>query len=192
MMDFTKIKKLTIGGVELKQLFVGGIQVWKSGYKNWVKYSTEADGVTIYNGGLGYKDGYRVRSGGAETTQAHATCTGYIRVKGGDIIRVSAGRGIYSGFVDGGVSSAINVYDASFTNLGQIVGNSPGSGIFGPGAAYAAYNSKSVVQKDNYWQWTVPPSGSKVTWIRVTGGTGSDYSGASHSELIVTINEEIE
>ena len=34
MMDFSAIKKLTIGGVELKQLFIGGIQVWKSGYKN--------------------------------------------------------------------------------------------------------------------------------------------------------------
>ena len=60
MMDLTKLKKLVIGGIELKQLLINGVQVWKSGYKNWVKYSTEADGVTIYNGGLGYKNGYRM------------------------------------------------------------------------------------------------------------------------------------
>jgi hypothetical protein len=157
-----------------------------------VKFSTEADGVTIYNAPLGYKQKTRVRSGGAETTQGYATCTGYIPVKPGDVIRVNPGSGPYSGFANGSVGSAINVSDVSFTNIGQIVGNTTGSGIFGPGAAYAAYNSSSVVQKDNYWQWTVPPSGSKVAFIRVTGGTGSDYNGTSHSALIVTINEETE
>ena len=44
MIDFSKFKKLTIGGVELKQLFINGIRVWKSGYKNWVKFSTENGG----------------------------------------------------------------------------------------------------------------------------------------------------
>ena len=36
--------------------------------KNWVPYSTEADGITIYNDGLGYKEGYRLSSSGAEKT----------------------------------------------------------------------------------------------------------------------------
>lgn len=29
MMDFSKFRKLYINGVELKQLFINGIQVWK-------------------------------------------------------------------------------------------------------------------------------------------------------------------
>jgi hypothetical protein len=46
--------------------------------------STEKDGITIYNGGLGYKNGYRVRSGGAEVTQQSAVCTGFIPFVKGD------------------------------------------------------------------------------------------------------------
>jgi hypothetical protein len=43
-----------------------GTPIASDNIRNEVRYSTEADGVTIYNGGLGYKYGYRVRSGGAE------------------------------------------------------------------------------------------------------------------------------
>lgn len=183
-MDFTKIKKLTIGDVELKQLFINGIQVWKSGYKNWVKYSTEADGVTIYNGGLGYKNGYRIRSGGAEGAISTASCTGFIPVKGGDIIRVG---GTDATFIGGATAQAVNASDSSFTNLGQVVGNTaPGYGIFNDDGVCAAYGRDSVIQNDNFWQWTVPPDASGIAHIRVTGYTKDG------SKLIVTINEEIE
>lgn len=200
-MDFTKIKKLTIGGVELKQLFVGGIQVWKSGYKNWVKYSTEADGVTIY--GLdydgdgkndGYKDGYRVRSGGAEGAHGSGTCTGFIPVKGGDIVRVSS-TGEHVPFASGGAGTAINVSrGVSGTpgdNIGQVSANyyPGGYGIFD--GAYYAYGAQTVVQKENYWQWTVPPTDSGVAFIRVSAITNRDEDKV-FNELIVTVNEEIE
>lgn len=201
-MILTINRETTGNGVSLKELFINGIQVWKAAtYKNWVKYSTEADGVTIYNSvgegaTPGYKQKTRVRSGGGETGHGNATCTGYIKVNPGDIVRVDAGGGYYSVFVNGGVGSAINVFTELSgkpgENIGQIVGNSEGGyGIFATGAAYAAYGGRSVVQKDNYWQWTVPPGDSKVAFIRVTGGTGINYDGTSHNKLIVTINEEI-
>lgn len=42
--------------------------------------SINADG-TPYNGGLGYKDGYRIKSDGTEaSTTANVACTGFIRV----------------------------------------------------------------------------------------------------------------
>ena len=64
-MMFSDLKSLTVPEGEVTKIAVGGVTIWEN-MKNWVKFSTEADGVTIYNGGLGYKNGYRVRSGGAE------------------------------------------------------------------------------------------------------------------------------
>lgn len=184
-MDFSKIKKLFIGGAELKQLFINGIQVWKSGYKNWVKYSTEADGVTIYNGGLGYKNGYRIRSGGAEGAHSNASCTGFIPVKGRDIIQVGGTDDVFVA-TSYGICQAVNAFDSSFTNLGQVVGNTiPGYGIFDKDGVCAAYGHSSVIQNDNCWQWTVPPDAG-IAYIRVTGYTQDG------SKLIITINEEIE
>jgi hypothetical protein len=116
MMDFTKIKKLTIGGVELKQLLVGGIQVWKSGYKNWVKYSTEADGVTVYNGGLGYKSGIRLStSDGGDRTKEGMYVSGYIPITNTDTLRLV------------NVGTAVVSYEKSrlifFTSLGSVNDN---------------------------------------------------------------------
>jgi hypothetical protein len=75
-------------------------------YKNWVKYSTESDGITIYNGGLGYKDGYRIRSGGAESGTKNGVCTGYIPYVKGDKLY------IYPPFTGLNTINAINFYFA--------------------------------------------------------------------------------
>lgn len=59
MIDFSRLKRLSISGTLLKQLFINGIQVWKSGYKNLIETATtEPGGTEIYNG-IGYSDGYR-------------------------------------------------------------------------------------------------------------------------------------
>lgn len=183
-MDFTKLKKLTIGGIELKQLFINGVQVWKSGYKNWVKYSTEADGKTIYNGGLGYKYGYRVRSGGAEAAvDYNVVCIGFVPVKAGDVVRISGCE-----FANKSNCNAINVADNTYSNIGQLVANWPtgGYGIFNQGATYFPYSWKSVVEeKTGVWRWIVPPAASGVAYIRVTG------EHTDGSKMIVTVNEEI-
>lgn len=184
MMDFSKFKKLTIGGVELKQLFINGVQVWKAGYKNWVKYSTESDGVTIYNGGLGYKNGYRVRSGGAEGATTGGSCTGFIPVKGGDVVR-------FSGWDMAAQNNenAVNVSNSEFENIGQFAGAGE-YGIFAD--AYKAYSRSSMVlEKTGIWKWVVPPAASGVAHIRVSGLTNPSYVG-SYADMIVTINEEIE
>lgn len=183
-MDFRTFKKLTIDGTKLKQLFVDGNQVWKSGYKNWVRYSTEADGVTIYNG-VGYKNGYRVRSGGAEQATSSGACIGFIPVKGGDVVR-------FSGW-DFGVAAnenAINVADSNFTNIGQTA-RLGSYGIFATGAAYSAYNLSSVVvEKAGVYKWIVPPAASGIAYIRVNGYFGYDVA-VDGSKMIVTVNEEI-
>jgi hypothetical protein len=148
-------------------------------YKNWVYYSTENDGTTIYHEGLGYKLGYRIRSGGAEVAQAEGSCTGFIKVSPGDVIRLSGWD-----FGAAQVTNAINVSDSTFTNIGQFTKQPANYGILST-SAYAAYAAASVVkEKEGVWKWVVPPADSGVAYIRVTG----HYS---YGKMIVTINEEI-
>lgn len=185
-MHLSNFKKLFINGVELKQLLMNGTQIWKGGYKNWVKYSTEADGVTIYNGGLGYKNGYRIRSGGAEGALSTSAHTGFIKVQGGDVIRISGGD---FGSV-AGHGSAMNVADSTRTNIGQFSMLSGEYGIFA--GTYNSYSKSSVIQeKTGVWKWVVPPAESGVAYIRVSCNAVNNGD-ADGEKLIVTINEEID
>ena len=179
MIDFSKYQRIKIpeGMVKTIKRKSDGLLLWKAGYVNQVPLSTNADG-SIYNNGKGYKTGYRVRSGGAEQEKSNALCTGYIPVHGLSVVRVSGT------WVDD-LICAVNLSDASFTNLGQVVGNYDGYGIFDPGGEYAAYNSNTVVQKDGYWEWTVPPVTSAVAYIRVTAQL--EYEAG----FTVTVDEEI-
>ena len=74
MIDFTGVKAITIPEGKVKKITSNGVVLWKGGHTNLVPLSTEADGVTIYNGGLGYKNGYRIRSGGAEGATGVGSC----------------------------------------------------------------------------------------------------------------------
>lgn len=181
-MMFSDLKKLVIPEGEVNKITVGGVTIWEN-MKNWVKFSTEADGVTIYNGGLGYKNGYRIRSGGAETSQADASCTGFIPLKAGDVVRMSG----YDAFFFS-AQNAINVYNADKENIGQAVANVPsnGYGIFGSGASYPSYGWASVTENpDGVYVWVAPPYNA-IAFMRVTGYTLDDGS-----KMIITVNQEI-
>ena len=179
-MDLSAYKAISIGGIAMKKLTLDGVQIWSKGITNWVRKSINADG-TIYNGGLGYKDGYRVRSGGAEVATGTASITGYIKVNGGDVIRISGFDFSYKS-----TANAINVSDAEFTNIGQFTTQPASSGILS--GNYAAYDASSVVEeKTGVWKWVVPPAASGVAYIRLTGYTHYQDGVC----MIVTINEEI-
>ena len=187
MIDFSNIKKLTIVGIDLTSLAINGVQVWKS-YKNWVKFSTESDGKTIYNNGLGYKNGYRVRSGGAEGAMTSAACTGFIPVRGGDVVRIKG----WTRYTDpGSAANAINSADSAFNNIGQ-VGNGD-YGIYAPGNVASGYKSSTIVDAANgVSTWVVPPTSAGVEYIRVSAyNTAASLGGKVGEQLIVTINEEI-
>ncbi len=186
---FTNTKALSIPEGEVIKIECGDAVLWEKeilpSYKNWVKYSTELDGTTIYNGGLGYKDGIRLRSGGAEGVQPESSCTGYIPVKGEDTVRMSG----YNALQGGATYNGINVYDSSFTNLGQAVVNyaDSGYGIFA--STYSSYGWSSVVEDPSgVYVWTVPPDAS-IAYMRVMGYTVGD--GKTGADMIVTVNEEI-
>ncbi len=181
-MMFSDLKSLTIPEGEVTKIAVGGVTIWEN-MKNWVKFSTEADGVTIYNGGLGYKDGYRIRSGGAEASIDGASCTGFIPLKAGDVVRMSGYDALYDGS-----QNAINVYNADKENLGQAVGNAAASGygIFANSGSYPSYGWASVTENpDGVYVWVAPPH-DPIAFMRVTG-----YTLDEGSKMIVTVNQEI-
>ena len=184
MIDFSKIKKLTVDGIDLKSLAINGVQVWKAGYKNWVLFSINADG-TIYNNGLGYKDGYRVRSGGAEAESEASSCTGFIPFRQGDVLR------IFPMFRGLNIVNAINYFDAGFTNLGQVVGTG-GYGICANDPSLFLPTSADGVSTLHL----TTDLASEVAYIRVTNqiAYASPYQPliTSGAEMIVTVNEEID
>lgn len=177
-MKLASYDSLELNDIPLTKLTLNGQMIWRQPVRNQVPLSINADG-TPYNGGLGYKDDYRVRSGGAEAAHTGATCTGYIPVHPGDVVRIS---GCDFDYVSTG--NAINASDSSFTNLGQLVRNMTGYGIFATSGEWYAYSMHSVVQEsEGVWRWVVPPAASGVAWIRVTGTTQGNGAG-----LCVTVS----
>lgn len=185
MMDFTTMKSLTIGGVALEKMFINGVQVWQKEQEvadpNRIPTSIDTDG-SIYNG-KGYKQGYRIRSGGAEAAASYVSCTGYIKVEPGDVVRISNCE--FSAISNG---NAINVSDANFTNLGQFTMQPVAYGILA--SSYSAYNASSVVEESTgVWKWIVPPAASGVAYIRLTCQETGNVAGPT--DMVLTINEEI-
>lgn len=92
-----------------------------AGYTNQIPISTDTDG-SIFNG-VGYKQGYRINSSGNVATAASAEitfdcfCTGFIPVKGGDVIRFSGA------YVEGNNSGTDSCYYNSLKVKGSLLFN---------------------------------------------------------------------
>ena len=182
MMNFAQLKQLTIPEGEVKKITSGADVLWEmSSYTNQVPLSIDSSG-NIYNG-VGYKNGYRIRSGGAEGAVTAGACTGFIKVNPGDVIRISG-----CSFSADESENAINIANSSFTNLGQMAMNSTwGYGDLAGDSEYGM-NSCVVEETTGVWKWNVPPASYGVAYIRVSGHFPD---GADGAKLIVTINEEI-
>lgn len=183
MMNFGSVRGLTIPEGKVKSINrkSDGLLLWKGGYKNWVRYSINADG-TIYNNGLGYKPGYRVRSGGAEDV-ANGVCTGFIPVKSGQVVRISGCK-----FSVTRKENSINVADSAYSNIGQFTMQPAHYGVISNNIP--EYGAASVVEEvAGVWKWVVPPIG-EIAFIRVTGLAEADHE-AVGAALIVTIDEEV-
>lgn len=189
-MDFANLKSLTIPEGEVAEITCNGVLLWKGGYTNLVPLSTEADGKTIYNNGLGYKDGYRIRSGGAEAANVNSTITGYIPFVKGDKLY------IYPAFTGWNTQNAINFCDSSYTNLGQITDSGAAYGICN-GNNVAAFktelvNGVSVLDISDVTDLGV----ENIAYVRITNliyyyDTDNALI-SSGAEMIITKNEEIE
>lgn len=180
MIDFSTAKAIKIPDGAVYKIVSNGETLWESSYLNMVPSSKESNGTTIYNGGLGYKEGYRIRSGGAEGA-ASSICTGFIPVKGGDVIRVkdAKGRSIYTS----NNTVAVNYADSTRTNIGQTSGNY----YYGIATNYPFWEELVTINDDNSWTFTVI-NHADIRYIRMTVYSGH---GAKGEDLIVTVNQEI-
>ena len=190
-MNLPDFKKISINGVEMKELRIGDTLIWKGGHTNLMPLSTEADGNTIYNGGLGFKAGYRIRSGGAEAEHSRAAfCTGFIPFKSGDVFRM------YSPYGFGTDSSipSVNVSDANKNNIGQSAYNGT-YGILNTDAG--RFDKCSSVDENGIMTFVSPTNiqdADKIAFARVTlllAGLQTNMT-AAMAETIITVNEEIE
>ena len=190
MIDFTKLKKLTIGGVELKQLFINGIQIWKAiTFTNQVPISTDTDG-SIFNG-VGYIDNRRLSSSGSLSSSAQngSVTTGFIPWYGDTTYLRMKGVEWLNSYMDGNGVCYIIPYDASKKAYG---------GVYLSAGEYRGGNQNHVVSvtRDANGVETVKFSETygtsntmlqkfrEASFIRITAyGKGAN--------MIVTINEEI-
>jgi hypothetical protein len=186
-MDFSIIKALTIPEGEVTKIEANGVVLWQvitETYKNWAKYSTEADGTTIYNNGLGYKNGYRVRSGGAEGTSSTTVCTGFIPYKADDTML------IYSPDIGNSPSvSYINAYDSDKNNLGQVATNA----TYGMFAVSGSSWAKFVTEANKVKTLIIPSSftgAGNIAFVRISLGFQQSAKAKGES-MIITVNEEI-
>lgn len=188
MIDFSTLKELYIDGIKLVELSINNILVWKSGYKNWVKFSTESDGKTVYNGGLGYMEGYRLSSSGALKAQAGAVATGFIPATKTDVIRMA---GVTWGTTVSGGYSYIQFYDDSFAPVGHI------NKYQNQGTLNGMDNASGICKKDSTRSGIITDENG-VTLFDVPFASGSNFSyfrisaTGNGADMIVTINEEIE
>ena len=192
-MNFAQYNRIAIPEGNVKQITrkSDGLLLWKSKYINQVPISINADG-TIYNDGLGYKEGYRVRSGGAEATSDNAVCTGFIPYKKGDILM------LYPKYAKTNALNAINFADADFNNLGQITGENTRYGICNAdsyGTQWRALMTNMNAQTGNITTLDISSidNAGDIAYVRITVplSYNIDYAISSGSEIIVTVNEEI-
>lgn len=114
-LDFRNMKKLSIAGIELKELLINGYKIWSS-VTNWIAKSINADGTPYRgtNGEIGYKTGTMLRmSNGEETTSLTTDVTGFIPCEPKDKFYIS------QGLMPGDNNSRVSVvlYDSSFAFL---------------------------------------------------------------------------
>lgn len=174
-MDFTTLKKLTIGGVELKQLFINGVQVWKgANYTNQIPISTDASG-NIYNG-KGWKQNTRVDASGDVTVSGYYS-TGFIPCKVGDVIRFEN-----MPMPKGNSHCRLVFYKSDKTRINHANLNS---------SWYVGTCFSGVVDSNNnYIQFTI----TSEKCAEMTGGTAFIRITAQHIDdsSVVTINQVIE
>lgn len=181
MIEWANIKSIVTPLGEVKSITCDGEILWKTGYENQVLLSINGDG-SIYNNGLGYKNGYRLSSSGEEKAQTNSTTTGFIPATNGDIIRMSGGSMYVT--VSGGYSYIV-FYDSAFNKIAH--GN-----WYQKGSNYVNNSTTNINKATSYY--TVDENGVTTFTLDVS----VDYSyirisaEGDGSSLVVTVNEEIE
>jgi hypothetical protein len=176
-MNLSSFKKLTIGGIELKQLFIGGVQAWKSGYKNWAHHAIDTDG-SIYNGGKGYINGQRLSSGGTIKEMPNSTTTGFIPIKSGDVVRIG-GYPWYS------TTSALNYFNLYNSSFGLVKARTSENITLDTSVVSSAVINGDITE-------ITIANNANIAYCRANYyGENDNIANVTGANLIVTVNEEI-
>lgn len=184
-MDFSSVKAITIPEGAVTKIVVNDMVLWQAAtYKNWAHHAIDTDG-SIYNGGLGYIDGYRLSSSGGISASQYTTTTGFIPVKAGDVIRVKG----YRWYTDMTSTQYLIAYSSS-NSFAKVY----------TATSQSRYQTTSFVESMEY------VDGISIIKLKA-GVSGYDYfrlctndmneegggynSNATGAKLIVTVNEEI-
>lgn len=181
----TKKAQLTLedGTVVLIDVYVASEGVKVQTYTNQMPISTDASGA-VYNG-QGWKGSYRLSgSAGTEKSQSTSALTGFIPVESGDVVRMRYD-GAHSVF-DVATNDSANViayYDSTHTWLGSVTLQPSVYGI----CSNNDVPTGSLNTDGDIATFTVPANTS-IAYVRISMVT----SGNDISDLIVTVNQEIE
>ena len=196
-MIFANLKSLTIPEGIVTKIVSAGVTLWEAvKHKNWVSYSIGSDGKP-FNGGLGYYNGQELSgSSGSQRAGTGHTCTGFIPVKQGDVIRIK-GCNWYS-------TKAYNyivAYNANFVHWSttQTNGTHYYNTTNNPNKLYIEhpkYGGSMDIQSDvstivigKEYSIYDHDGFENIAYIRLSArGDGGTVDGA---DLIVTVNEEI-
>lgn len=152
-------------------------------FKNWLDYATEADGVTLYNGGHGYKNDIRLSTQSYEET-AISGCdtTGFFPAKIGDVIRLHNVTLLNSddNFASTG-RAAVFCYDSSYNPIQSSQGFAPDS------TTQDAWSPIVYGDNGDIVQFTIPRSWGTAAGVAYIRLVAKNITGAS----IITVNEEI-
>lgn len=140
-------------------------------YTNQIPVSIDTDG-SIYNG-KGYKDGYRLNSSGTETELTGTAVTGFIPVKGLDVIRF---KNIAMTTADSS-GNYIQCYDSTFTQVAGCKSNAIADWDF-------LFANQTFDENGNLTSFCLESSSYNYAYIRVSCAGLDENS-------VITVNEEI-
>lgn len=175
MIDFTGVKAITVPEGKVKQIVrkSDGYVLWKS-FTNQIPISINSD-KTPYNGGQGWKTGYRLNSSGVEAAATGFNVTGFIPVKVKDVVyfkNINYTPGVNSS------GSYLAVYNKSFTKIASVRSDQ---------IADAAYLFRP---------YTTDANGNLTSVTLADGSRDYAYLRMSASQLgansIITVNEPID
>lgn len=179
MIDFSKVRSITISDGTVKKISSGSATLWekRGAYTNQVPLSIDTDG-SVFNG-VGYIDGYRLSSSGALKEYANSTASGFIPARGGDVVRISG----VSWYVPSSATNYLCAYNASFEHIGALY-------TMDGGKTYGTTIWSSCEELGNDGAVITLASLSDLAYIRVSA-SGDNTVTQKGADLIVTINEEI-
>lgn len=156
-----------------------------SGITNMIPLSIGSD-KALYNGGKGYKEGYRLNSSASETAQSGMCVTGFIPVNYGDTIRFANITMNPKQGVTGYNYIYVYLYDENFARItpgAYLTGNNNAFPAASENVAFDSDGNVTMVKIDKS-VFTSMEATTTIKYVRISAQSITD-------ESIITVNEDI-